>query len=55
MREKVSNKEIKLEQRSHVKNYFFTYLLTLSNPITLLSFAAIFGGISLGDLTNGFS
>ncbi len=34
---------------SRLKDYSSTFLLTLTNPMTILSFAAVFGGLGLGS------
>lgn len=36
-----------------VGNYLSTFFLTLTNPITILSFAAIFAGLGVGSATSG--
>jgi threonine/homoserine/homoserine lactone efflux protein len=38
---------------SRIKDYSSTLLLTLTNPMTILSFAAIFGGLGLGSTPGG--
>ena len=38
---------------SRLKDYSSTLLLTLTNPMTILSFAAIFGGLGLGSPPGG--
>ena len=38
--------ESAMEKNSAVGDYFSTFLLTLSNPITVFSFIALFGGMS---------
>ena len=40
---------------SRFKDYSSTLLLTLTNPMTILSFAAIFGGLGLGSAPGGFT
>jgi threonine/homoserine/homoserine lactone efflux protein len=40
---------------SRLKDYSSTFLLTLTNPMTILSFAAIFGGLGLGSTSGGFA
>jgi threonine/homoserine/homoserine lactone efflux protein len=40
---------------SRLKDYSSTLLLTLTNPMTILSFAAIFGGLGLGSAPVGFT
>jgi len=40
---------------SRLKDYSSTFLLTLTNPMTILSFAAIFGGLGLGSTPGGFT
>jgi len=39
---------------SRLKDYSSTMLLTLTNPMTILSFAAVFGGLGLGSTPGGF-
>ena len=39
---------------SRLRDYSSTLLLTLANPMTILSFAAIFGGLGLGSAPGGF-
>ena len=34
-------------------NYFSTFVLTLTNPLTILSFAAIFAGLGIGSTSSG--
>jgi threonine/homoserine/homoserine lactone efflux protein len=34
-------------------NYLSTFFLTLTNPLTILSFAAIFAGLGLGSMSSG--
>ena len=40
---------------SRLKDYSSTLLLTLTNPMTILSFAAIFGGLGLGSTPGGLA
>ncbi len=40
---------------SRLKDYSSTFLLTLTNPMTILSFAAIFGGLGLGSTSGGIA
>ncbi len=45
-----SKKEI--EESSHFKVFFLMFLLTLTNPLTLLSFVAIFSAVGIETLEN---
>lgn len=40
-----------LERGSYVRAYLATLVLTLTNPLTILSFAAVFAGLGLGEIT----
>jgi threonine/homoserine/homoserine lactone efflux protein len=40
--------------RGLLANYASTFLLTLTNPMTILSFAAIFAGLGVGATSNGY-
>ena len=40
---------------SRLKDYSSTTLLTLTNPMTILSSAAIFGGLGPGSIPGGFA
>ena len=41
-------------QRANLKgNYLSTFVLTLTNPLTILSFAAVFAGLGLGSTSSG--
>ena len=44
-----NNSKINTNNRNHAGAYGTTFLLTLSNPMTILSFAAIFSGFGLVD------
>ena len=37
-----------------LKDYFSTLILTITNPITILFFIAVFAGLGLSDTINGF-
>lgn len=39
-----------IDHRGLVSDYFSTFLLTLTNPMTILSFAAIFAGLGFANL-----
>lgn len=43
------------ESGSLFRAYSSTFFLTITNPITIISFAAIFAGIGLGNIENNFS
>jgi len=47
--------EVEPKAFSRLKDYTSTLLLTLTNPMTILSFAAIFGGLGLGSTPGGFT
>jgi threonine/homoserine/homoserine lactone efflux protein len=40
-----------VERGSYIRAYLSTFLLTLTNPLTILSFAAVFAGLGLGVVT----
>ena len=50
---KPSNKSIKTRETNHINAYVSTFFLTLTNPLTILSFMGIFAG--LGIATNNES
>jgi threonine/homoserine/homoserine lactone efflux protein len=43
---------VQVESRGLLRNYLSIFILTLTNPMTILSFAAIFAGLGLAD-SNG--
>lgn len=43
------------ESRGHVFAYVSAFFLTLTNPMTILSFAAIFAGLGIAGTTNGYA
>lgn len=43
------------ESRGFVSAYFSTLLLTLTNPMTILSFVAVFAGLGVGRNGNGYA
>jgi len=47
--EKPSRQAAKAKQGGYFSMYLSTFFLTITNPITILSFAAIFAGIMLGE------
>lgn len=49
---KPAEKEASINQSGLLGSYFSTFLLTLTNPMTILSFAAIFAALGLAN-TNG--
>jgi threonine/homoserine/homoserine lactone efflux protein len=49
---KPSNEAVKSKRRGLFGAYLTTFFLTIANPITILSFLAIFAGLRLGE-TNG--
>lgn len=44
---------LSLEKTSSFRNYLSTFFLTLTNPLTILSFAAIFAGLGIGMNNSG--
>jgi threonine/homoserine/homoserine lactone efflux protein len=42
------------EGRGYLLSYVSAFFLTLTNPMTILSFAAIFAGIGIATATNGY-
>lgn len=46
---KAATKEATIDSNGLVKNFTSTLLLTITNPITILSFFAIFAGLGLGQ------
>jgi threonine/homoserine/homoserine lactone efflux protein len=51
----LSENEVKPKTISRLNDYSSRLLLTLTNPMTILSFAAIFGGLGLGSTPGGFT
>jgi threonine/homoserine/homoserine lactone efflux protein len=45
---------INMKTNSYLGAYASTFLLTLTNPLTILSFAAIFAGIGVGSASKSF-
>jgi threonine/homoserine/homoserine lactone efflux protein len=43
------------ERKGLVGAYASTFILTLTNPMTILAFAAIFAGLGLGDAVGGYT
>jgi len=44
----------KIQNKGLLGNYFSIFLLTLTNPMTILSFAAIFAGLGLAEKAEGY-
>ncbi len=51
----IEAKNLSEKKWSLLKDYSSTFLLTLTNPMTILSFAAIFGGLGLESTPGGFT
>jgi threonine/homoserine/homoserine lactone efflux protein len=49
-----SNQAAQANSGSLLRAYTSTFFLTITNPITILSFAAIFAGLGLGSVENDF-
>lgn len=47
------SKESRMES-SYLKAFISTFLLTLTNPLTVLSFAGVYAGLGVGALSNDF-
>lgn len=45
---------LNIKSNGYLGAYASTFLLTLTNPLTILSFAAIFAGIGVGSASNNF-
>jgi threonine/homoserine/homoserine lactone efflux protein len=45
----------KIIHRSLISDFFSTFFLTLSNPLTILSFIAVFAGLGLVNVSDKFS
>jgi len=52
---KPAEKEATVRQSGLLGSYLSTFLLTLTNPITILSFAAIFAALGLGSTTGSYA
>lgn len=53
---KPSDETISSNKHGLIGNYFSTFLLTITNPMTIISFAAVFAGLGIGTIqTNYFS
>jgi threonine/homoserine/homoserine lactone efflux protein len=46
---KAATKEAKIDSNGLLKNFTSTFLLTITNPITILTFFAVFAGLGLGQ------
>lgn len=52
---KSNEKEVHSENKGMLKFFFSTFFLTLTNPMTILSFAAIYAGLGVGHGEANFS
>lgn len=53
---KPSDETISSNKQGLLSNYISTFLLTITNPMTIISFAAVFAGLGIGTIqTNYFS
>lgn len=52
---KVNTKTSKVTHKTLLHDFVSTFLLTLTNPMTILSFLAIFAGLGLTTLNNSYS
>ena len=52
---KPAEKEANIEQSGLIGSYFSTFLLTLTNPMTILSFAAIFAALGLANTSGSYA
>ncbi len=53
-RDRPANQEAQAQGESMLAAYFSTFLLTLTNPLTILSFAAIFAGLGLASQARNY-
>lgn len=50
----IADPETHIVQRANLTgNYLSTFVLTLTNPLTILSFAAVFAGLGIGSTSSG--
>jgi threonine/homoserine/homoserine lactone efflux protein len=52
---KPAEKEVSIKQSGLLNSYLSTFLLTITNPLTILSFAAIFAGLGLATATGSYA
>lgn len=52
---KPAEKEAAVQQSGLLGSYLSTFLLTLTNPVTILSFAAIFAALGLGNASGSYA
>ena len=52
---KPAEKEAAIRQNGLLGSYLSTFLLTLTNPMTILSFAAIFAALGLGNASGSYA
>jgi len=52
---KPAEKTAKTSQGGLIGSYFSTFILTITNPITILSFIAIFAGLRLGETDGNYA
>jgi threonine/homoserine/homoserine lactone efflux protein len=51
---KPSDETISSNKHGQIGNYFSTFLLTITNPLTIISFAAVFAGLGIGKIQNNY-
>lgn len=50
--EKVCDRSVTVKSGGHLKTFFSTFLLTLTNPLTIFSFTGIYAGLGLDALSD---
>jgi len=51
---KPSDETISSHKQGLIGNYFSTFLLTITNPMTIISFAAVFAGLGIGTIQTDY-
>ena len=51
---KPSDKTISSNKRGLIGNYLSTFLLTITNPMTIISFTAVFAGLGIGTIQTDY-
>ncbi len=54
-RSKPTDPKFKIHSSSLIGSYFYTILITLTNPLTIFAFIAVFAALGLGNEVNKFS
>ena len=54
LKTKPSDETISSNKQGLIGNYFSTLLLTITNPMTIISFAAVFAGLGIGTIQTNY-